>query len=305
MRPLSSNWRSLFAGALIGGVFVAVCFLALSISHLPGRADHQSTGKYTPHETIQDVSAQTVAKYTEVLAWFTGLLALVSGLQIFFLIRSDKRAADASRQAAEQFGILVRQADTAEKQLGIQSLQTDVLNLQKEIARDQFFAAHRPQLVIKEVYFSSASVFDEVTIEVVNKGQSVAMVTGGFIGLDFVSDLREFKEANGRELGPMKISAFKAGQFRPFGFRLNEDTQKKLRYLTNVGAVYNPQTGTVVRDDEDYKPKGPFYVFGAIHYTDGRGGEFGATYTSVFRRIWRLDLGGFQRTGDPDHEYAD
>jgi hypothetical protein len=42
----------------------------------------------SPKESIQDIAAETVAKYTEVLAWFTGILALVSFVQGIALYKS-------------------------------------------------------------------------------------------------------------------------------------------------------------------------------------------------------------------------
>jgi hypothetical protein len=45
----------------------------------PPRYPQAHSGTYgTEHESIQDISAQIVARYTEVLAWFTGILALAT-----------------------------------------------------------------------------------------------------------------------------------------------------------------------------------------------------------------------------------
>jgi hypothetical protein len=304
MKWLPSKLRTWLPVGFVVAFVIALCVWSLSPDNFQQGNRGHNTGKQTPQETVQDISGEMVAHYTKVLAGFTGLLALVSILQIYFLSRSDKRAAEASEQAAKQFKILRRQADTAEKQLAIQGMQTDVLNVQKDVARDQFFAQHRPHLVVKDVYFSSADIFDEVTIEMVNAGQSLAMVTGGYVGLDFISDQREFKEGNGRDLGPLRNGGFKAGQFRPFGFRVSEVLQAKLRYLQNGGS-YDPTTSTMVRDDVAQNIKGSFHVFGIIYYTDARGEEaYSPTYVSVFRRIWNRSLGAFERTGAWD-EYAE
>ena len=42
------------------------------------------------NESIEDISTDTIAYYTEMLAWFTGILAVVSVAQGYFLYRADK-----------------------------------------------------------------------------------------------------------------------------------------------------------------------------------------------------------------------
>src|SRR5579863_5915527 len=81
--------------------------------------DHRPAAAPKP-ESIQDISAETVAHYTEVLAWFTGILAAVSIFQGFVLYRSDKsvrRSADAAFENAEsaklQAEATSRQTDAA------------------------------------------------------------------------------------------------------------------------------------------------------------------------------------------------
>lgn len=65
----------------------------------------KSINKSTP-ETPDD----RIADWTEILGIFTGLLVVVSGLQIYFLIRADRTARDASIAAR-------RSADVAERAL--------------------------------------------------------------------------------------------------------------------------------------------------------------------------------------------
>jgi len=284
MKSALSSFRPWHAAAAIALIIVAFGVGTLTSKH------SQTTAKELPKETIQDASAETVANYTEKLAWFTGVLALVSVCQIYFLIRSDKRAAESSEQAGKQFAILAQQADTMEKQKGI--------------LREQFFAEHRPKLVLKDVYFSSADDFKEVTFEFANVGGGMAIVTGGFIAFDFIDDPRQFKNPTGRSLAPLDKRGFADGRPWPFAVRLNDKTQRSLRYLITP-PTYNVQTAMTVHEDPAAKPRGPFYFFGVVYYTDGRGEEFGVTRASVFRRVWRPDTASFHRTGDPDHEYAD
>jgi hypothetical protein len=69
---------------------------------------HHQTVKNAAHatenKTTQDISAEIVAYYTKVLAWFTAILAFASMGQGLMLLRADKvtrRAADAAKEAAE------------------------------------------------------------------------------------------------------------------------------------------------------------------------------------------------------------
>lgn len=70
----------------------------------PNTQKQESAEPKSKQESIQDISAETVAHYTKVLAWFTGVLASVSIAQGIFLYRTDKTAritANAARDAAE------------------------------------------------------------------------------------------------------------------------------------------------------------------------------------------------------------
>lgn len=291
MKSVLSKFRPWQVAAAVAVIVLAFGIGTHTTEVLQHRSSYvQNTAKQGRPETIQDASAETVANYTEVLAWFTGVLALVSACQIYFLIRSDKRAAEASEQAGKQFAMLAQQVDTMEKQKGI--------------LREQFFAEHRPRLVLKDVYFSSAGDFNEVTFEFANVGGGTAIVTGGFIAFDFISDPRQFKNSDGRSLAPLDKRGFADGRPWPFAIRLDDKTQRGLRYLITP-PTYDVQTSVAVHEDPSAKPIGPFYFFGIVYYTDGRGEEFGVTRASVFRRVWRPDTRSFHRTGDPDHEYAD
>ncbi len=64
----------------------------------------QTSEGCTTHECREDAATETVALYTEVLAWFTGVLAIVSIGQGIFLWRADRTArisANAAKDAAE------------------------------------------------------------------------------------------------------------------------------------------------------------------------------------------------------------
>jgi hypothetical protein len=283
------------------GLVVAVVVVGLIAASLLLPANYQvcHASVYT-HES--ECSQHTLGTYVleVVLSFFdahNGLLTAVATVFVAFFTWTLWRTNNKAAEFAAQTVIL------AEQQTALEGLQSDILAKQTELGRLQFFAEHRPTLVLKDVYFSSADDFTEVTFEMVNVGQSLAMISGGFLGLDFVSDPRQFKVATGRNLEPLDNNGFKAGQFRPFAIRTTDETQRRLDYLKKSAESENARVAETFYNEVN-KPPGPFYFFGMIYYTDEREAEFGSTYLSVFRRKWEPSTGAFDRTG-PWDEYAD
>ena len=95
-------------------------------------------------ESVQDISAETIAYYTKVLAWFTVILAGASVIQGWMLIRADATLKDHAAQ-------LKRASDFTETQNAIISAQTDIQQKQHAIGRLQFLATHRPKLIVRHV----------------------------------------------------------------------------------------------------------------------------------------------------------
>jgi hypothetical protein len=90
---------ALFAGLAAFGIWTEISSQHSPASQTPRRGDENAKTEIRPQSPDE-----TIALYTEVLAWFTGILAFVSALQITFLIRADRTArtsADAARLAAE------------------------------------------------------------------------------------------------------------------------------------------------------------------------------------------------------------
>lgn len=98
-RVPKAAWFAMGLGILIG--FSGL--VGWSSAQPPHHHTIKSATHTTENETIQDIAAETVAYYTKVLAWFTGVLAAVSAFQGFLLLRADKTArisADAAKSAA-------------------------------------------------------------------------------------------------------------------------------------------------------------------------------------------------------------
>jgi hypothetical protein len=198
---------------------------------------------------------------------------------------------------------MTRQAEIADKQMGIiekQLLlaehQTDLMARQHGLQRTQFFAEYRPRVVLKDVFFTTAGNFDELTFELANNGGNAAKITGGFIALDFVSDHRQFKNVSRETIDGTEGVVLEVGQLRQFPRKVRDEVQFFLRF-PDARRVRN-------LDDPDAQVTGDLFFFGALTYTDERG-EFGIERLSVFRREWVQSEQGFRRTGNPDHEFAD
>jgi len=86
--------------ALAASFAVAFYGIRLSSKQPPYRQAVNRSNQTAPQQIRPETPEERVADYTEVLAWFTGLLALVSATQIAFLIKADKTA----RTAAEAAG---------------------------------------------------------------------------------------------------------------------------------------------------------------------------------------------------------
>lgn len=101
----------LFLGALLAIAIFAVGMLFASSPPLQPQNNNQTTAsqqspqekKPKNHESAQSlwVPIDSVGLYTLVLAVFTGLLAIVAGVQGFFMLRADKTARIAATAAKE------------------------------------------------------------------------------------------------------------------------------------------------------------------------------------------------------------
>ncbi|MBS0273973.1 MAG: hypothetical protein JSR55_06135 [Proteobacteria bacterium] len=206
------------------------------------------------------------------------------------------------RATIEQGRLTERAIKVSEKQIALSEAQTDILAKQKEISRLQYFAEHRPRLILRDVFFSSPNNWDKLTFELSNIGGSEAKIIGGFIEIGFITDERQFKDTAGRDLGRTSGAVLGAGELRQF----DKDVPTEIRdYCALEEGFYGrfPDARRIVTDDARSTPSGTLYFLGAVTYVDGRGEEFGITRLSVFRREWKSS--GFERTENPDHEYAD
>jgi hypothetical protein len=204
---------------------------------------------------------------------------------------------------------MVLARDLAERQLKLTNdrflltgKQTDLAEKQHGLLRLQFYAEHRPRLVLKEVYFARADDFSTLVYELANTGGSKAKITGGFVAIDLVSNFRQFKAMAGYSLGRAFSAEINDGWVEPFTIGVPSPVQYR---VTHPSGIF----GAPALDSPSAMPEGipesGVYFFGMLSYADGRGEEFGTVRGAVFRRKWDAQSGSFQRTEGPDHEYAD
>jgi hypothetical protein len=196
------------------------------------------------NKTIQDISAETVAYYMKMLAWFTGVLAVGVLFQIGLLFKADKTAR--------------LSADISEKQMLISGRQTDIQEKQHAVGRLQFFASHRPRLIVRGISFTEqdglvAGKRLKIQIPIVNQGNTDAIVRtiaaktflvsrlerinvgGDFHTID-TSGLAPLSSGTNARVGILTDQAF--GPEDIFGI------QQKTRFLLCVGFVqYRDESG--------------------------------------------------------------
>lgn len=227
-----------------------------------------------------------------------GLLTAIATIFVALFTWTLWRTNDKTAALAEQTVALSQQ------QVMIEGLQANVLTKQTDIAQQQFFAAHPPRLVLKDVYFSKENDFSQLTVEFSNTGGGIAGIQGGFTALDFVSELRDFKHQEGRSLyEPLAENGFTSGSLRSFVIDVPERIQRSLKFLRDCPDETSKRAERIYGDGT-LLPKGDLSFFGIIYYFDTRQKKPDRR-ACVFRRWYNERIGGFERSTNPDHEYSD
>lgn len=220
----------------------------------------------------------------------SGFLTAIATLAIAFFILSLKDATDRLwDEATIQRQETQRAADAAEIQSQWAGQQVEIARQQKELLRIEYYATHRPRLVVKDVYFDNDN---GLSFELANVGGSRCVITKGWAALGHVDDERWFKEREhaGLVIEGLEGRTFDAGELKRF-------TLSGAKEEIN-GQVLSPLS-FLERNSSN------LYFFGAFHYIDERGSEFGIERLGVFRRRWIPDNTRFRRTNGEDHEYFD
>lgn len=152
---VQDNDKPLFA--VLRTMAALLSFLVLSIPQSSASSASQKTEYHGPLSNFWDwVTKDSISFFTFVLAIATAALVYTSIRQIGFL----KRAEATSEKLAE----------VSERQMLITGHQTDILEKQKEIMRQEFLVTHRPTLEVRFVH----QVSEGIEITVINTGTGVA-----------------------------------------------------------------------------------------------------------------------------------
>lgn len=214
-----------------------------------------------------------IADYTLGLEWFTGALAVFALIEIWVLVRSE----DAMRRATQ----------IAERQMKITALQTDIIAKQHEVGRQQFFAVHRPRLVVREAAVVNIHPYAAVQFTIANVGASAARI---------IESAAEFR------IGTNLIAIDPP----PSENQVEEAVVEPGGYITH--GVVSDITGLSLRlaaadlDSSYWEREEAMILRGFLVYLDD--------VTKVRRRtaFWRIydpKNARFKIVDDPDREYAD
>jgi hypothetical protein len=261
---------------------------------------------------------------------FTGLSAFIFLAQLFVFGRQARRLketvgamreidegqtsrmansiAEAARAATAMEGVATEAAHqrvAAENQLKLIGMQTDLLEKQKEIARQAFIATHRPRLSVRNIVLKPSARdwagqqdmiigdLPEGQLYVVNRGGSNAFITDGLIMVhtDEKSNLpmaRPYGGKNGN-IGSMRFPIL-AGTSIPILFASDSRIEEgsRIRMLRGDG--------------------GSLYVMGWIEYSDGAyeistGTQI--TRRTAFCRKFASTTQRFVRVQDEDYEHEE
>jgi hypothetical protein len=169
------NCKKLFLFGF-GAIFLAgFSFLVWQASNNPPphRTPYAQQNAATDQATSQEGEKlsidRSIARYTLWLAAFTLILAISTiGLWVTAIWGSRRQSTDTKQIA-----------DIAEKQLAISVAQTDIQKKQHAVGRLQFFATHRPEIIIHSIEFKRIPGKDEydcigASILCFNKGPTLA-----------------------------------------------------------------------------------------------------------------------------------
>lgn len=253
---------------------------------LLGRADH----------FVESHDKSIVAVFTIVLAISTILLWRATS-------KLHRATLGLAKGADEQIELSKKAVDTAEKQMLIAGLQTDIQKKQHAIGRLQFLVTHRPRLRVRHVlivdpgeHIGLNGLFFDHGKEI--KGGLVVVNVGGSKATIVKSDYRIYFSKTGLPVGiaPYEKSAHAlliVGQYLQVG----ESCATPI--LDTI--IMEPPSPGIDAELRVFERDGwKIYVMGQIQYQD----EGGADRFMGFCRERGSD-GRFCSVDDPDYEYED
>ncbi len=231
----------------------------------------------TTRECRDEAAADTLALYTEILAWFTGVLALASIAQGYVLIRAER---------------LTRRSI--------------------ELARAEFTSTHRPKVILREAIIGSVLEGEPIhpILHIANVGETDAVIVRSMIDIEVVntSTNRLFLSGSVEPYNEIGTLLLRAGEARLINWaslskrensppppRWESERYKLKSFLGPSRDVNGRATHTVGRSFE-------IHLIGQFIYQDGAG----IHRRTAFRRKLIPERQRFYIVEDePDLDYAD
>ena len=235
---------------------------------LPVSSQHQQSeetkSSNTLPESTQDIAAETVAHYTEVLAWVTVCLVVVGFLQVVLLFRTNK---------------------TAREGLKISDKQARISESQTELTRLQYFSAHRPAIVPHSFEPTHTGTADEkiaVQITYFNKGASLAKV------IEIGAKITRL------DLPPQAGLALPVISIRP------KETASGSRGQFLVESDFHVAPEIVHKRLGPHESDPRIFCIGRVIYAD----KIGRKHETGFCRVFCTEPERWEKTDNPEYEYA-
>jgi hypothetical protein len=280
--------RPWFRWALAATFLVVVFLLPSALPQPP-----QEQAYYQTHNAAQDVVApvsadERLADYTEALAIFTALLAIVSALQVWLLVRADNASKRVLDLSEKQFLMEGRQADLAEKQHGL--------------ARLQHIAANKPQLRIRGIVLgpvdAEGSFFAEGqkiigSLIIANSGATEARIID--------SGYRFFWSADGLPMRPPLDDIDVSPMHLPDDDPIAGFGSRGIQLESNIPLDVR---GDYISEGYVHTPR--LYLMGFIHYADINQAERYMGFCRIFVAADEDSSDGrFLPVENRDYEYSD
>jgi hypothetical protein len=240
-----------------------------------------------------------VSFYTSILALFTGVLVVISAIQIRFLIRADQTARLMAETAQAQTGKMGDSAESAAKQMLITAQQTDIQEKQHALGRLQFFALHRPKIILREAVIGSMLEGEKIKVilHIANVGSTVGKIVHSTVNVRLIGGTQLILSGSSVELSDdLGRITLEAGQ------------SKLISYPKDDAPVYQAErlrlkSYPTVRDREYIQKRDAEIILtGQLLYVD----EIGTQRRTAFLGILKPERQRFYPVLDePDLDYSD
>jgi hypothetical protein len=289
----SIDWTAIGAS----GLFLAAAILLISVVS-PKQETISAPNQHLDYITNPTSADERLADYTLGLEVFTGALVIIGAFEIWLLFRTDDTAKFAARAT-------IRQVVIARRQMTILGQQADILIEQKQIARAQHLAEHRPRLSVRHVtVIDRGAAFGQPTFFFSN-GSTVqgglAIVNSGGTRLKIIES---FYKIHCSKDGLPVESPLDAPEARDnlllvpgTWIGIGESVATAIPDKIFLGKNPDPDS---IRLREFAEDGWEMYVMGQIRYADEGGNE---RFMGFCRK--RDAAGKFLAVNDPDYEFQD